>query len=508
MTPHDKQERPAGPEVAALQSPAIDILDTPEAGTKLIRGGVLRVAGYVVGVLVGLVSTPLMVRHLGVAEFGYFITVSSLIFIVGGLTDAGLANIGTREYATRQGSDRARFIQLILGMRVALTVAGVAMAVGFAVLAGYSSTLQVGTLIAGFGLVATTLQTTFTIPLSTGMRLGWVAGLDLIRQVATAVLIAALVIAGSGLLGFFWVSVATGALVLVLTVWLVRRDMPLTPAVDLDAWKALFLETLPFAAASALGVVYFRVAVILMSLISTDQQTGYFSVAFRILEIVSGIPWLLVTAAFPILARAARDDEARLRYALQRLFDVDVIVGIWLALAIFGGAPFAIEVVGGDEFTSSIPVLRILGLALIATFLVATWGFALLSLRRHKELLVANAWAIVVGGALTFILVPAHGATGAAIATTATEFALAAIYAVMLMRGTGEFSASMRVIPPVALATVPACATLALPVHEVPKVVLASLIYFLVLAGLRAIPSEVGDAFNRWRGGRSSTSQE
>jgi O-antigen/teichoic acid export membrane protein len=502
VTPKAENQVADGAETAVLESSAVDILDTGEAGTKLIRGGVLRVAGYVAGVLVGLVSTPLMVRHLGVADFGHFITVSSLIFIVGGLTDAGLINIGTREYVTREAGDRARFVQLLVGMRLALTAAAVAAAVGFAFIAGYGRELRVGTLIAGLGLLMTNLQSTFVVPLATGLRLGWVAALDLIRQIATAALFALLVLAGAGLLSFFWVSVATGGLVLVITAVLVRRDIPLFPAVDVGEWRELLRETLPFAAASALGVVYFRVAVILMSLISTPEQTGYFSVSFRILEIVSGIPWLLVISAFPILARAARDDESRLRYALQRLFEVDVIVGVWLALALFGGAPFAIEVVGGDKFEPSIVVLRILGLALVGTFLVATWGFALLSLHRHMELFVANALAILIGGGLTVLLVPKHGAEGAAIATTATEFALAAIYAVMLARGRGEFSASPKVLPPVALATLLAAATLAVPVHDVARVALASAVYFGVLGALRAIPAEVMDALPIRRRGR------
>jgi O-antigen/teichoic acid export membrane protein len=493
-----RSDAPPEPE-AAPGSHAVEILDTGEAGMKLISGGALRVAGYVAGVLVGLVSTPLMVRHLGVADFGHFITVSSLIFIVGGLTDAGLVNIGTREYATRDPGDRARFVQLVVGMRLVLTIAGVATALAFAFVAGYDSVLRLGTLIAGLGLVTTNLQNTLTIPLATGMRLGWVAALDLIRQAATAALIAVLVLAGSGLLGFFWVSVATGALVLVMTAVLVRGQMPLVPGVDLRAWKQLLAETLPFAAASALGVVYFRVAVILMSLISNDRQTGYFSVAFRILEIVSGIPWLLVTAAFPILARAAHSDASRLRYALQRLFEVDVIVGVWIALTLFAGAPFAIEVVGGAKFEAAVSVLRILGFAVVATFLVATWGFALLSLKRHMELLVANALAIVAGGTLTLVLVPAHGAIGGAIATTATEFALAAIYAIILLRGEGEFSASMRIVPRVAAATLLAGIPIALGLSSVVAVALATLVYFGVLIALDAIPPEVKDAIRRWR---------
>ena len=71
-------------------SDAVDILDSREAGDKVIRGSALRSGAYVGGILLGLVSTPLMVRHLGVDDFGGFVAVSSLMFIANGLTEGGL----------------------------------------------------------------------------------------------------------------------------------------------------------------------------------------------------------------------------------------------------------------------------------------------------------------------------------------------------------------------------------------------------------------------------------
>ncbi len=49
--------------------------------------------------LLSLVSVPFMTRHLGVVDYGHYVTVSSIIFIIGGLTEAGLTNLGTREYS-------------------------------------------------------------------------------------------------------------------------------------------------------------------------------------------------------------------------------------------------------------------------------------------------------------------------------------------------------------------------------------------------------------------------
>ena len=70
----------------------------------------------------------------------------------------------------------------------------------------------------------------------------------------------------------------------------------------------------PIAVAVAVGAIYFRMSLILMPLISSDEQTGYFATAYRVLEVIVLLPGLIVGSAFPVLARAARDDESRLSY--------------------------------------------------------------------------------------------------------------------------------------------------------------------------------------------------
>ena len=59
------------------------------------------------------------------------------------------------------------------------------------------------------------------------------------------------------------------------------------------------METLPYAVAAAVGILYFRLAVLLMSYVSTGEETGVFSASFRIVEALALIPPLLVSTAIP-----------------------------------------------------------------------------------------------------------------------------------------------------------------------------------------------------------------
>jgi O-antigen/teichoic acid export membrane protein len=496
-------EQSAAEDMVVEPTHGADILDTSEAGPAAIRGGALRATSYAVGIGLSLVSAPLLIRHLGVTGYGQFVTVSSLLFIVTGVTDGGLTNVGVREYTTLHGEARTAFMRNLLGMRVVLPAVGGLIAVAFAVAVRYDATLVAGTAIGAVSVVLLIAGGTFTVPLTSRLRLGWVSSLDLLRQVFTVAGLIALVVVGAALLPFFVVPVVANIPVIVVGILLVRGQMPMRPTLDVRQWRPILRDTLPFAAATALGFVYFRVVVIGVSLVSTAEETGYFSASFRIVEVLIAVPSLLVTAAFPILARAARDDAARLRYALQRLFEVAIVCGAGVALLLLVAAPFAIDVIAGDKFGPSVEVLRIQGLALIGTFLVATWGFALLSLRQHRALIYANIAAMAVAAIATAALAPPLGAEGGAIATTITEWMLPVIYLVAIVRARPDLRPQVAVVPKALVAAGVAAAVALLPdIASAPATVVAAVVYVGALLALRGIPNEIIDAIPRparWR---------
>jgi O-antigen/teichoic acid export membrane protein len=496
--PGTRDQRGDSGEIVVEPAHGADILDSSEAGPAAIRGGALRAAGYAAGVLLSLISAPLLIRHLGVVGYGQFVTVSSLLYILLGITDGGLTNVGVREYATLEGAARDRFMRNFLALRGVLPLAGGVLAVAFAVAVGYDSTLVAGTAIGAVSVVVVIVGGTFMVPLIARLRLGWVSALELFRQVITVAGIIALVIAGASLLPFFVVPVVAAVPALIAGVLLVRGEMPSRPAFDWHEWRPILRDSLPFAAATALGFVYFRVTVIAMSLLSTATETGYFSASFRIVEILIVVPSLLVTAAFPILTRAARDDAARLRYALQRLFEVAIICGVGVALLLVVIAPFAIDVIAGPKFHPSVEVLRIQGLALIGTFLVATWGFALLSLRQHRALIVTNLAAMAIAAIATAVLAPSLGARGGAIATTITEWVLPLLYLVAILRVRPDLRPRLAVVPKVLVAAGVAAVVALVPgLPSLPATVVAAVIYIALLLALRAVPDEVIDALPR-----------
>jgi O-antigen/teichoic acid export membrane protein len=163
-----------------------------------------------------------------------------------------------------------------------------------------------------------------------------------------------------------------------------------------------------------------------------------------------------------------------------------------LALAFLGGATFVIKVVAGPSFAGSAPVLEILGAAMIATFVLSGWSFALLSLQHHRGLLIANAIAFVVSCALTATLASANGAQGAAVATLCGETALAVGVLIALVSRHPELRPGLRVAFKVALAAAPAAVLATVPdVSSLVRALLALAAYAVLLLLTRAVPPEL-----------------
>ncbi|HEV2923480.1 MAG TPA: oligosaccharide flippase family protein [Solirubrobacteraceae bacterium] len=472
-----------------------DLLDTTNAGPAAIRGGTLRVVGYLLGVLLSLVSVPLLIRHLGFSEYGRYVTTIALVTIVQGITDVGLGQIGVREYATRSGPDRVRLMRNLMGVRFALTTVGVAFATAFAALAGYGHAVLIGTLLAGIGMVLTVIQGTLAVPLSAQLRLGWITALDLLRQVLSVAAIVILVLAGAKLLPFLAVSIPVSLVVLAATLLVIYGTMPLRPSFHRAEWSALIKAVLPFAAAVVIGTLYLRITVVLMSLLASTLQTGYYGTSFTVISVLIAIPALTVGATLPILARAARDDRERLAYVLQRLVEVTMIVGVGLGLGLALGAEFVVRVLARGHVEPAIVVLQIQSLAIVTQFVGASWQYGLLALHRHRSALIVSATGLVVSVCLTVALVPVLEAKGAAVAFAAAELAVAASSFLLLRAASPDLRFSMRVPSRVVLAALLAGSVALIPgLSSLAAALIAVVIYLAALAVLRAIPDELRHA--------------
>ncbi len=93
--------------------------------------------------------------------------------------------------------------------------------------------------------------------------------------------------------------------------------------------------------------------------------------------------------------------------------------GAYLSGAFFVFAPELVHLIYGAPYAPAVPILKILAFAVMVYFMSTAPAIALIALGKQGARARASA-VVLVGNALcAFILIPAHGARGAAISMVA-----------------------------------------------------------------------------------------
>jgi O-antigen/teichoic acid export membrane protein len=466
---------------------SVDVLDAPEAGGLVVRGGALRIAGFAAGTLLSLAGVVALTRHLGVVDYGRYQAVTALVAIIAAVSDAGLGTLALREHAQASPERRAALLDALLGLRLALAAGGVAVAALTAALLGYDATMAAGAALAAGAGVLNAAQQTETVPLQTGLRIGTVTALELARQAVTTALVVGLVLAGAGLLAFLAIPLPVAAALLGLTALVVGRLR--RPRIDRVAWPPLLRTGALVGLATAAGVLYLYTSLLVCELVAGARETGIFSASFRVVIIVAAVPALLGTSAFPLLSRAATSAPARFARVAAGLLEGCVLLGGAAALGAILGAPAIIAVVAGDGFGAAIAPLRIQGAALGLTFAIAALGFTLLARHRHRALVTCNLLAFVASGVAVGVLAGPHGARGAATGAALGEVVLCGAYGLAVARDVPLRPARL---PRIVAALAGGLAAGALvPLPSVPATAIGLAAYAALALGLGAVPPDV-----------------
>jgi len=473
-----------------------EMLGLPTAGPKAVRGGTIRTTSYLVSTLAVAVASIFLLRHLGVTDFGRYVTVMSLVAIVAALSDAGLTMVGQREYVhLPTAAERRTLVADVLGIRLLITPVGLLAAILFALSAGYTDAMTLGTLLAGLGLVLANGAKTFTLPLTASLRLGSAAAVDLAQALTGVVAMVVLIATGAGLLPFFAVHIVAGLASLALALIVVGPALRVGPRTAWREWRPLLVAAAPLGLAIVVNMLYLRALVVLTSLLASGFETGLFATSYRVLEITVGVSAVMVGAAFPILAHAGSRDERRLAYVLQRLLEVSMLVAGALVLVLAIGAQPLIDIIGGDAYHDAGPVLRIQAFALLGAFAGGVWTAGLVGIKRQSALILTNAIALVAALVLGGAFIPWLGAKGAAVAAVVGEAVLALAVLIMLVRARPALRPSFGFAFRLAAAAALGAACVFIPgVPLLARAVLAAAVYSVVAFALGAVPAEVLDA--------------
>jgi O-antigen/teichoic acid export membrane protein len=379
-------------------------------------------AGRLLSQAVSFVLMIYLARTLGPADFGALNLAGAIVGYFGILATLGLQVEGVRITAREQLSAE-KSVDVIFSLRIVLAVLAYCLLLLYAYFSFYHSNLHFFYLIALYGLglfssaflldwyyVGNEELKSLTIATVLGSLLSSTLTLWYVNSVADILYIPALSFFGS-----------TIACIYLLFRYLHYHSIKLVFKFDL--FKRLLIVSLPFAASTIINQIHDNLDMILLGYFWTAEEVGYYSVAYRIVIVFSGLVAVYSQSTFSAMVRLNETDKTEATAYLTKNLHVMLYAMIPV---VTGGTILANSIITaffGDNYQASvIPFILLLYYLLLMTLSISMANY-LLSVKSDKAYLQILVFGVLVNCVANFILIPYWKAIGAAASMVVTELA-------------------------------------------------------------------------------------
>jgi O-antigen/teichoic acid export membrane protein len=470
--------------------------EKPHATYVSVKRIVNNTAISLIGQLVTWVSTLLLLvaygRFLGDVKFGELYLAITFVGLVGFPVEFSFSQQLTRDVA-QDTSKAISYLSNALLIKVALWFVLYSLLLLLSWLLGYDLEQRILIAICGFTLLSSSIASTFgslhiayervVFPVvGTILEKGLSAliGVLILRQ-GVGVEVMAGVLLGSSIANVIWQSS-----------WFIRL-VGVSFGIDWVLIRGLVRTSIPFVAYGILGVIYYRIDTVLLSLMTNAAVVGWYGAGYRLFDTLNFLPTILMTPIlYPVFSKLSISSEERLKLAIEKTMNLLLFFGIPMALGLIFAAP---NIVGflyhRPEFVHTVPALQALAPGLVFLYINAVLGTIIVSTKREKKFPIMAAIALVFNLGLNLILIPVYQHVGAAIVTSLTELLLASIAIVfipkhLLPMGSWRVGAKSLVA-----SLVMAGAILLMSTFQILVILpVAMLVYFGTATLLRTIPRE------------------
>ncbi len=222
--------------------------------------------------------------------------------------------------------------------------------------------------------------------------------------------------------------------------------------------RELVHTSIPFLTYGVLGVIYYRLDTVLLSLFTNAAVVGWYGAAYRLFDTMVFLPNLVIVAImYPVFSKLSTSSESNLRIAIEKSMNFLLFCGIPIAAAMIAAAPNIIEFLYHRvEFDQSIPVLQALAPGLIFLYINTVFTTVIMSTKQEKKITIMAGAALIFNLGLNLFLIPLLQQIGAAIVTSLTELLLLCIAVTFIPRRLLPFG-SLRVAAKIGLASLVMC---------------------------------------------------
>ena len=395
---------------------------------------------WILGIEVGVQNT------VGTEAYGFYFAIFNLAYIFNILLDAGITNYNTRNIA-RHPQLITKHLSGILTLKLMLLGLYAVATFSVGLLKGYDSTQFHLLAILSFNQFLNSLILYLRSNFEGLMLFRWDSVISVLDRVIMIVICGAMLwfpqftIPNAPFTIFHFAYAQTAAYLLTAALALVvlaRRTGLRRLTFNRLFSLAVLKRSLPFALLVLLMASYNRIDPLLLQQLlpsaTADTQVGIYASAFRLLDGLTMIAYLVSVPLLPVYARLTKGGQEReLEETTRWVFSLMMVFAIGAAVTLSCMADEVMDLYDAHNEASA-QVFRILIYGIIPIGTTYVFGTLLTAAGRMKALNLMALASLAVNVAVNLILIPRHGAWGSAIASLVTQTLMAVAQVVVAVR--------------------------------------------------------------------------
>ena len=388
----------------------------------------------------------MLTKYLPIETYGLYSKIYNYLWIFAFLADLWLYTIAIREI-TDNKKDAGKIVGNIMTLRFILWVTILFLALGIAfMLPGYNSVLALsGIFIVSVFTIVSLLNSSFLALMQSYMKIEFSLVSSIVWKLLNISVIAAIIF-------FFfpksWLQTFDTSFLYILFAWFLgislttgmnffyaKKIAPISFEFDLDYIKHIIKISLPYGLALFLSVVYFKIDIILLSILEpqdkADISIALYSLPMKVVEVLMVIWWFYLNSLLPSLTNLFKEWEHR---KLTEILDISFKFLFSFAMIIFViGSLFrkyTVEIIANDSYLnpehlfSSADVFPVVLWVLIFYFISLIFTYTLIASHNQSRLLKINLIVAVFNIIWNIIMIPKFSFVWAWIVTVLSQLLL------------------------------------------------------------------------------------
>ena len=368
--------------------------------------------------------TLVVSRQLGPALFGVFSFLTTVVIVASCFANLGLDTWMVREI-TKDPERGRHYLSNILGLKTGASLTTIGLILLIFQSADLPETTRHLLWVTSASILFNSLSQTLWHYGNCFKQFIYHSALWASSNIIKSTLGIALVLLYHELEPLVWGVVIAEAVTLVISFIIIRKRFgKFAPEFNFPVWKEFIGRSRPIAFGVIFSVLYFRLDIVMLQMMTEEKIVGWYSAAYRLFEVTLLLPHSFMLVLFPTLVEEYHGDKLKFKASFQKAVGIFSIIGGGITVGFWLFSHEIITLIYGEKFLPSVGVLNLLSAAVFLFFMNFLLSNTLITSGRE----MINAWNLVAATTLNVLLnlalIPEYGAEGAAWATVFCEGAL------------------------------------------------------------------------------------